>query len=36
MTKIAFTEESHYGNYDLAEKKLSAEYTNQTTAPKMR
>ena len=34
--KIAFTHSSYFGNYDLAEKLLKVEYTNENTAPRMK
>lgn len=36
FSKISFTEEGTFGNYDLAEKRLRAEYTNENTASKIR
>ena len=36
FVKISFTEEGTFGNYDLAENKLSVDYTNENTASKIR
>lgn len=36
FNKISFTEEGTFGNYDLAERRLRAEYTNENTASKIR
>lgn len=34
--KVSYSDEGTFGNYDLAEKMLSVEYTNQDVAKKIR
>lgn len=35
FSKILYTDEGTYGNYDLAEKKLRVEYTNDEISSKI-
>ena len=36
MARIMYTDDSSFGSYDLAEKLLHTEYTNQAKAQKLR
>ena len=36
MARILFTDDSSFGNYDLAEKLLSVEYTSRGRAKRLR
>lgn len=36
MAKVMYTDNSSFGNYDLAEKLLKVEYTNKSKAKKFR